>query len=78
MKKALLVAGCGMILALIVGAASHVKGSASQRKVLDINRCSESLTNTHHDSPCQWINKRGSLSDKFLRAHKQRVKRAYV
>lgn len=79
MNKALIVAGCALIIALIIGATSHVKASNNQ-KFFDINKCRDDVRKSWHDPHCgQFLFKDPKVhADKFLRVTKNKARRAYA
>lgn len=82
MKKALIIAGCGIILILIVGAVSQTKITAPDKEIRQIfydNKCTDSIDDNQYKPKCahKFANK-DRYVDIFLRDLKRKIRIAYA
>lgn len=78
MKKALIIASCGLILALIVGATTQSKPAVPDESTeqFHLQKCSEPVD--EKPTPCALHMKEDVYVDKFLRETKRKLRRAYA
>lgn len=83
MKKALIIASCGLVLALIIGAASQTKGAERSKKIpIPVNdgKCHDSLNGHQQKFDCVGTGfvPREKSSEIFLREIRRKARKVYA